>query len=331
MEERTQFWKYVWAMRGSVSLLVMPRVLIFGATSMLVVLLNEFVPKTGMGIGPVEVGGGALVLLLVFRTNAGYERWWEGRKLWGGIVNQCRNLALTSLSYGPADRQWRERLVRWVIAFSHVARRSLRNERDLPEVAALLGDEAAQRIAKANHMPSYVIFTVARLLREASERYGMDRFAFLQADRERAILIDHIGACERILKTPLPLVYAIKIRRFVAMYLLLAPFGIVDRAGWATPLLTLLLAYAVLGIDQIGVEMENPFNPANLSHLPLDQISQTIEANLLDALRAANEDIDLSGENSGRREMAVLALREPPLDGQDQGSRVASPTLSGRA
>ena len=82
-------------------------------------------------------------------------------------------------------------------------------------------------------------------------------------------------------KTPLALVYVLKMRRFVLMYLLALPFALVDRVGWATPLLTVLLAYAVLGIDQIGVELERPFSTRSLSHLPLDTICGDIERQLL--------------------------------------------------
>ncbi len=79
----------------------------------------------------------------------------------------------------------------------------------------------------------------------------MDRFAFLQLDRERAALIDHIGACERILKTPLPLVYAIKIRRFIALFLLTLPFALLHRMNgdWLVPFITMMVAYPLIGVS----------------------------------------------------------------------------------
>ena len=102
----------------------------------------------------------------------------------------------------------------------------------------------------------------------------METFAFIQVDRERALLIDHIGACERILKTPLPRIYSIKIRRFVLLFLLTLPLALLHRfdAGWFIPLITMLVAYPLLSLDQIGIELENPFSTSNLSHLPLDDI-----------------------------------------------------------
>lgn len=116
----------------------------------------------------------------------------------------------------------------------------------------------------------------------------MDRFSFLQIDRERASLIDHVGACERILRTPLPIVYAIKIRRFIALFLLTLPFALLHRMNteWLVPLITMMVAYPLLALDQIGVELQNPFSKANLNHLPLGEISANIERNLRELLKA---------------------------------------------
>ena len=171
--------------------------------------------------------------------------------------------------------------------FPHVARSSLRCQPPAPEVAALVGADAAAQLGSVGHMPSYVALRLAEILREACERYRMDRFAFMQIDRERAALIDHIGACERILKTPLPKVYSIKIRRFIALFLLTLPFALLHRLNseWLIPLITMMVAYPLISLDQIGVELQNPFSPANLSHLPLEDISKTIEKNLRDLLQ----------------------------------------------
>jgi putative membrane protein len=232
-----------------------------------------------------------LGLLLVLRTNAGYERWWEARKLWGGIVNQTRNLAIQALSYGPDDPRWRDDLVRWTIAFAHASRRSLRGERALPEVESLLGKERADRVARSTHMPNAVARAIGALLRDAHDGGRMGGFAFHQAERERATLIDHIGACERILKTPLPGVCSIKIRRFLVLFLVTLNFALFQKfqSDWLVPPFLMLVAYAVLAIDQIGTELQNPFAVQNLGHLPLDDICKTIEGNLLGLLEEEGE------------------------------------------
>ena len=297
------FWRQAFAVHGSITPHVVPHVLLFGVLASVVcaaawLFERLFQVRLGLAVAPYEFAGAALGLLLILRTNAGHSRWWEARKLWGGIVNQSRNLAITALAYGPSDPVWRQQFVRWASSFPHAARASLRGERTCPEIVALVGQEAATLIAAADHAPSYVALKLGALLRDATENHGMDRFAFLQADRERALLIDHIGGCERILKTPLPLVYAIKIRRFLVIFLVTLPFGLLHKVpgDWLIPLITMMVAYPLVSLDQIGIELQNPFAKDNLSHLPLDDIAATIERNLSGVLAVAPSMGDGEGE-----------------------------------
>lgn len=287
-----QFWKEALALSGSATMKVVPDVLVFGGLSAMVCIVagvveRRFAIQLGLAVAPFEMVGAALGLLLILRTNAGYDRWWEGRKLWGGIVNQSRNLAISGMAYGPQDEDWREDFVRWSAVFAHVARLSLRRERAGDEVAALVGPDWRQRIDDAGHMPSFVALRLATLLRFACEERGLDRWAFQQIDRERAQLIDHVGACERILKTPLAKAYSIKIRRFLLLFLLTLPFVLLHRLEgvWLIPLICMLVAYLLLALDCIGTELQNPFCVNNLSHLPLSDISDTIEDNVMGLLQ----------------------------------------------
>jgi putative membrane protein len=276
-----EFWTEAWRMRDSATLPVLLRGLAFGLFGLAVCLVDSLTESPfGIEITPYELAGAALSLLLVFRTNAGYERWWDARKLWGAIVNQSRNLVIAATAYGPQG-EWRRRFACWTAAFAHVSRRSLRNERDLPEVAALVGADEAARIAAADHMPSYVAAELARMLAEAVETNQFDRYAFLQAERERAALIDHIGGCERIQKTPMPRAYSVQIRRFIYFFLGATPLALVLQIGWLAPLATIVIAYPILALDEIGAELQYPFSPRSLNHLPLDEICSTIEQNLL--------------------------------------------------
>lgn len=299
--DETEFWRHAFAIQGSVTPRVLTNVLFFGLVSALVCFVSALVGhffhiKMALAILPFEMIGGALGVVLVIRTNSGYERWWEARKLWGGIVNQCRNLAISSLSFGPRDPEWRKRLVSWIAVFPYAAAATLRrSELPLKMAEEFLDSESCHKLSAAEHMPSYVAYALAELLRDARERGQMDGYAFMQADRERALLIDHVGGCERILKTPLALAYSIKIRRFIAMFLLSLPFALLDSLSpWLVPLVTMLVAYPLLSMDQLGAEFQNPFKTKYLSHLPLDDISATIARNvmalqILDADLAARE------------------------------------------
>ena len=291
-QTRQGFWREAFALKGSISLRVMPLVMAFGLIASGIggcawLVEKLFHRQLSLEVAPYEFAGVALGLLLVLRTNAGYERWWEARKLWGGIVNQSRNLVISAMSYGPVNPEWREKVVRWAAVFPHVGSNSLRGEQPSSAVANLIGPDDAEQLATADHMPGFVALKLGSLLRDACERLEMDRFAFIQMDRERALLIDHIGACERILKTPLPRVYSIKIRRFIFLFLITLPLALLHRlnSDWLVPFITMLVAYPLLSIDQIGIELENPFSTKALSHLPLDDISATIQRNLLAILK----------------------------------------------
>lgn len=193
------------------------------------------------------------------------------------------------MAYGPADPEWRRGFVRWAAVFPHAARLTLRGAAPASEVADLVGPEEAGRAADAEHVPSFVALRLGEMLGDACDRLGMDRFAFAQVDRERALLIDHVGSCERILRTPLPRVYSIKLRRFILVFLLALPFALLYQVGdaWLVPLAAMLVAYPLLALDRIGVELENPFSTGHLSHLSLDALTAAIERNLLGLLGAA--------------------------------------------
>lgn len=302
--DRFGFWKEALALRGSVTPRIMPSVLIFGFISAAICAMS-YLAEVLIGHpieleeAPYEIAGAVLGLLLVLRTNAGYERWWEARKFWGGIVNQTRNLVIAALSYGPSDARWREDIVRWTIVFAHASRCRLRGQTTSAEISRLLTEKDYQDWIACDHGPGFVAMKIGGLLNDACQRFAMDRFAFLQADKERATLIDHIGGCERILNTPLALAYSIKIRSFIALFLVVLPLVLLHRVGtnWLIPVITMLVAYPLLSVDEIGVELQNPFNRKNLSHLPLDTITDVIEGNLKGLLlQAPPELIRVNGQ-----------------------------------
>ena len=241
----------------------------------MVCILAQLVDEFYIPITPFEYSGAVLALILVMRVNAGHDRWWEARKIWGSIVNQSRNLAIVVSAYGGGKKDTVNELLRLIAAWPHVMRQSLRGETDLREVTRLLGPEQAQAIRRAQHMPIYVGQKIARLLDEL-RRHQMDRVAFHRAETERSKLIDAIGACERIRNTRMPLVLVIKTRRFILMFLTLLPLALVERIGWFTPFIMALASYPLFSLDEIGAELQNPFSEENLSHLPLNTICDNI-------------------------------------------------------
>lgn len=278
--ESKSFIKTALSWRGSVTPRVLPRVAVTSLYALSMVYITKLFPHFSISITPFEYSGAVLGLLLVVRVNQGLDRWWEARKIWGSIVNQSRNLAIIGFQYTPTRDEVTSQFLRWVAAFPHVMRESLRKELTLKETELLVGPEAAQKVRSSSHMPTYVAAQLTELIMKLRAR-GLDDFAFQRAERERAILIDNIGACERIRNTPMPFVLAIKTRRFILLFLLLLPLALIERTDWLTPLVVALAAYPLFSLDEIGAELQNPFSPRNLSHLPLNAICTTIETNVM--------------------------------------------------
>ncbi|MGE3919560.1 MAG: bestrophin family protein [Gammaproteobacteria bacterium] len=279
--EHKYFIKNALAWKGSVTPRILLRVLVSTFYSVLILTLYHYFPQITFPFGPFELFGIVLGLLLVFRINAGHDRWWEARKIWGGIVNQSRNLAYDILSYGT-NITWKKETLRWVIAFPYACQETLSGEKLEPSILKkYFSERELATIYNGSHIPSYINIQIAKQLNLGKKHGFFDGYVFLQLDKERADLINHIGACERILKTPMPLVYAIKLRRFILIFLLILPFALLEKAGNMTPFFALLVSYPLFSLDQIGVELQNPFSYRNLSHLPLDDICQTIEKSVL--------------------------------------------------
>lgn len=298
------YWLGTFLLRGSVAPRVIFDVILFGALSLVVMfgiqyLQSYYEVDLEVASGPFQAAGAVLGLLLVLRVNAGYNRWWEARVLWGGIVNQSRNLAITGLTFGPDDQRWRSQFIAYVASFPHVTRRSLRQQTVLPELERLLSEEQRTDILEAIHMPDECSWRISELLCEA-RKAGMDGFAYSRAEEQRAKLIDHLGGCERIRATPLARSSAILVRQFIFLYLITLPTSMLDmfeNTGvtklidgganlqlWLVPPFVMTLAYMLLALDRIGMELQNPFDTRRIDFLPLDNLCTMIEKNVLELL-----------------------------------------------
>jgi ion channel-forming bestrophin family protein len=266
------------AWRGSVTPRILFSVLLTGLYSFGLAWLDAYYyPLPHFAVTPFEYIGAVLGLVLVFRTNAGHDRWWEARKLWGAITNQSRNLLLMTWNYGADDKQWCEEMTKWIVAFSFATKESLRLQNNFADLQTLLSESDIIELQNAPHSPLFVSNKMAGLIQQARLNASIDSFVFLKFEEQRAALIDSLGGCERILKTPMPLVYAIKARRFILIYLILLPLSLINEVGLIAAPIAILVAYPLLSLDRIGLELQNPFAVKNLSHLPLQTICEGIK------------------------------------------------------
>lgn len=225
--------------------------------------------------------GSALGLLLVFRTNSSYDRFWEGRKLWGGIVNESRNLVRSASTFLAEDPALVRAVVLWTIAFCYASMSRLRGKRDLGPFANQLPPEEVAALLKADHVPLAAARRITALLEGARARGVIDSYRLGLIDGNTQALVDYLGGCERIRLTPLPYAYTIHLRRALIIFFFTLPFVLVPDFHWSTIPAVLLSSYIFFGIEEIGVEIENPFGES-VNDLPLETICASIEQTLRD-------------------------------------------------
>lgn len=223
--------------------------------------------------------GTALGLLLVFRTNASYDRFWEGRKLWGGIVNETRNLIRGAAVQFGADRDGLFELTRWTAVFPFAVTSCLRGEAGIGPHANQLSSHEVAGVTQAQHVALAVASRMTAVLNRARHDGRFSDIIYTGLDQNIQQLVDYLGACERIRNTPLPFAYVVHLRRALVMYCFTLPFALVSSYGWCTILDVLVIAYVFFGIEEIGVEIEGPFGTDD-NDLPLENICETIHRNL---------------------------------------------------
>lgn len=255
------------------------RVVVCVAWAAGVVWFHRFVRPVDVPVILHSLVGVALGLLLVFRTNASYDRYWEGRKLWGGIVNETRNLVRAASVHLHAEPRLLQELARWTALFPRATMMSLRDEFDLGPMAAELSAEEAAELRAAQHRTLFVAQRMSELVAEMRRRGLVTDIIYTALDNNIQLLVDYLGGCERIRKTPLPFAYVVHLRRALVVYCFTLPFALVGTFGWMSLVDVLLLSYTFFGIEEIGVEIEGPFG-YDENDLPMSDISETIHRNL---------------------------------------------------
>jgi putative membrane protein len=270
--------------RGSMIREILCRVALCVAWAAAVVTVQILVAKPhGVSLAISESAhtliGVALGLLLVFRTNSSYDRFWEGRKLWGGIVNESRNLGRLVAVQLSSDPALARRILGWTSLFAHATMHQLRGTRPPSVGWDVLPTNAVRAALESAHPPLEIAKQMTAGLEEARRRGLISDILFTQADTNTQQLVDYLGGCERIDKTPLPFSYVVHLRRALILYCYTLPFALVDRFGWNAITATLAITYVLDGIEEIGVEIEDPFEGSD-NDLPLEDFCATVDNNL---------------------------------------------------
>jgi putative membrane protein len=268
-----RWWRVVFSYRGTVLPAVIRPVAVFTLISLVLVLLDYYYDRQLPHIDPVghTILGVVLGLLIVFRTNSSYERFWEGRRLWGQLVNASRSLARAAAAYaGPADD-----LGRLVAAFALALRHHLRGQRDPSDVRKLLPDGTADRVAAAANPPAAVAGLLSDWVARRVDAGRLHPALAAELEQQVAVLTDCQGGCERILGTPIPFAHAAHIKHLLLLYLGTLPVVLVEKMGFAAPVAVATMSFGLLGIQEAGLEIENPFGE-DPNDPPLDDICSAI-------------------------------------------------------
>lgn len=279
--ERRAWLRLLFSGRGSLARTVLAKVIAFGVLALVVCSIDSYYTHPlRIPVGFHEIAGVVIGLVLAFRTNTAYARFWEGRTLWGGIVNASRNLARVVTAHADLDEAESRELRVWIVAFAHSTRCRLRSLHEVHEAAELLSPEDYQRLSAAPHPALFCANELSRRIADLAASDALTPVLAGVAEEEVVNLVNCLGGCEKILRTPTPLGYVLLMERGVFLYLGTLPLGLIGRLGWLTPVVTLFVSYLVLMIETIGNELDNPFGE-EASDIPLDRICSHIAFDLL--------------------------------------------------
>lgn len=227
---------------------------------------------TGSVGGLVEPAGFAVVgsllgFLIVFRMNSSANRYWEGRSHWGMLINSARSLARCAAVYASPANDLAPLIGGYVVSI----KLTLRDARDTEELTRYLSPELYAQTVKFGNAPSAIAGAISQWIAERYAAGKIDSSQLRHLEDLVARMVDAQGGCEKIKKTPLPFVYAAMIKQLILVYLIALPVVLCGRSGWWTPLIVAIVSFGFFGIEEAGVEIEDPFGLDD-NCLPLDAI-----------------------------------------------------------
>jgi putative membrane protein len=236
---------------------------------------------------PLALFGSAIGIIVAFRNQSSYARWWDARTLWGSVINNSRSVArqVTTVMMPLNDSEAAElkamqrRLVYHQIAFAHALRQQLRGLEPWEELTPLLSEQELSELREEKNIPLTIQQQMGTLLRQCQVRGWIDIAHWRALDGNLDDLTDAQGGAERIKNTPMPKQYDYFPQLFVHIYCTLLPLALVTSMGWLTPLGSTLVGFIFLALDKIGRDLEDPFDNT-IYDVPLTAITTTIEVNL---------------------------------------------------
>lgn len=228
--------------------------------------------------------GFAISMLLVFRTNTAYDRWWEGRKLWGNLVNNSRSLAIKLTALLPADAIAQRTFFRKVIpAYAFALHSHLRREQTRTELFDEEHKQVFEKIDKQKHIPNQLSLLMHQHIMQMHRENKISGEQLLFINAELQSFTDICGACERIKNTPIPYSYSAFIKKFIFFYIMTLPFGYVFQLGFYVIPVVAFIFYVLASLEIIAEEIEDPFG-GDQNDVPTDKLSENIQRHVCEVL-----------------------------------------------
>ena len=284
------WFRMLFAWRGSVLPQLLPRLFIVLVLSIIAVAAHDHILKLTVNLStvPFSLIGIALAVFLGFRKSASYDRYWEGRKLWGQMLNETRSLVRQALTLprNSDDAATRERardLMSLLAALPHALRHQLRSTDPRADLESRLPAALFTRVMASRYRPATLLLCASEWVQRETREGRLDGYAVLAFEHNLNGISDVIGGCERIVSTPLPFAYTVMIHRTVYFFCAMLPFGLVDSIGGLTPIFAVFVAYAFMAHEAIASQLEDPFGTED-NDLALNLMSTGIEVALHDLM-----------------------------------------------
>ena len=244
--------------------------------------------------------GTIISLLLAFRSNQAYDRWWEARIIWGAIVNDSRTLIRQVLTFYKTgddfevDDKFKNQFALRQIAWCYSLGSFLRGQDALTPAKRFLTEEEYRFASKHNHVPNALLMLHGRSIRKALDEGRLNRYQQIEIDQTISRLCDAMGKCERIKNTIFPTTYSLYIHFVLYLFVLLLPFGLTEYFGFIQVPLVIIMASAFFLIEKMAIHLQDPFENKP-TDTPLTTIARSIEINLRHMVNKFRDEVEMSG------------------------------------
>ena len=273
--------KMLFVMQGSYfKRLIVPQVLLF-IFSFVIYFYQTHIATEPVPLNPsvFAILGISLAIFHGFCNNAAYDRFWEGRKLWGTLVWLSRNIARQVLTLPNVSMAEKQAFIRHQIAFVHSLRQQLRGEDNTANLQRLLTVEEQQAVVGQDFIALRLTQIMGQMLANWQAEQKIDGWQWQSLDNTLGEIAHIQAGCERINNTPIPYAYFVLLHRTVYLYCFMLPFGLGNAIGWVTPFVVSFVGYTFMALNEIVDEISEPFGTGE-NELPLGMMCDTIETQL---------------------------------------------------